>query len=172
MSGGKIYFVSAPGRIKIGYTAQPDKRLASLQHVDMERLTTIGVAPGTMRIERKLHEMVGNFRIRGEWFRDCEEVRKLADDYLTGRLVLDKFGEEPVAPGESEPLRSSRDVFLDALRVQKEACSEVERLLTEAGFRAARGEPFEDLERAALFLGRHVIAPIAYGYPADTKSQQ
>jgi hypothetical protein len=85
MTQGKIYFVSAPGRIKIGYTLNPDTRLMKLRNDDMEELEIIAIRDGTRKIEKKLHGMVAEHCVKGEWFRDCTAVRTVIEDYLAGR---------------------------------------------------------------------------------------
>lgn len=72
---GKVYFVSAPGRVKIGFTINPDDRLEKLRQTDMEELSVIGVVNGTRRLERHLHRKLAPYRIKGEWFLDCTAVR-------------------------------------------------------------------------------------------------
>lgn len=156
---GKIYFVCAPGRIKIGYTKKPELRLAQLRAVDMEELTTLSVMDGTMYIEHKLHDMARQFSIRGEWFRDCPEVRQIIDDFVTGKIVFNKFGEELVdeaLPKETDPF-DRRFSALDA------AVKESLAIADEIGKRIDRGESISDLVRSAHFLAKNIIGPALHG---------
>lgn len=73
---GKVYFVAAPGRIKIGFTINPDSRLEKLRQVDMEDLSVLSVVDGTRRLERHLHRKLAPYRLKGEWFLDCAAVRE------------------------------------------------------------------------------------------------
>lgn len=91
MKQGKVYFVSAPGRIKIGYTVNPDDRLEKLRQADMEPLSVIAVIDGTRRLERHLHEKLSPFRLKGEWFLDCAAVRDAMNECLSSRPI---FAEE------------------------------------------------------------------------------
>jgi len=86
MKLGKVYFIEAPGRIKIGYTRQPEKRLRSLQNGDMESLKPIAVIDGSRFLEKALHGVAAPYHLRGEWFRDCSEVRQIISDALTGKF--------------------------------------------------------------------------------------
>src|SRR4051812_5494912 len=90
MVAGKVYFVSAPGRIKIGYTRHPERRLSGLQTTDMEQLTILGVVPGTRAFEKMLHVRAEPHRLRGEWFADCEAVRAIVSDALSGKYKVDE----------------------------------------------------------------------------------
>jgi hypothetical protein len=83
----KVYFVGAPGRIKIGYTVHPEKRLQSLQQIDMERLTSLAVIHGTRVTERQLHDLLRDYHIRGEWFKDCPEVRAVMARAIAGEFA-------------------------------------------------------------------------------------
>jgi len=85
MKIGKVYFVSAPGRIKIGYTVNPDDRLEKLRQVDMEELVVIGIIDGTRRLERHLHKELSPFRLKGEWFLDCAAVRSAISECLSSK---------------------------------------------------------------------------------------
>lgn len=84
---GKVYFVAAPGRIKIGYTCQPERRLRTLRHVDMEDLAVVAIIDGDRRVERDIHERLREHRLRGEWFLDCAEVRSAIEDAVAGKFV-------------------------------------------------------------------------------------
>lgn len=85
---GKIYFVSAPGRIKIGYTANPDDRLEKLRQVDMESLSVLATIDGSRRLERHLHEKLAPYRLKGEWFLDCAAVRAAISECLDSNAPL------------------------------------------------------------------------------------
>lgn len=147
---GKVYFVSAPGRIKIGYTMQPDQRLKHLRSMDMEQLEMIAVKDGTRRIEHALHALVADHRIRGEWFKDCPEVRLVIGDFLSDKLVFDEFGKDPKA------LPAHRN---DGLAIVNDAIKESFALAEEIMRRAHRKEDISDLVRSAHFLAEKVIAP-------------
>lgn len=98
---GKVYFVEAPGRIKIGYTVNPDDRLEKLRQADMETLTVVAVIDGTRRLERHLHGKLAPFRIKGEWFLDCLGVRDAIGECLSSK---DAFREEREFTGPTSAL--------------------------------------------------------------------
>lgn len=86
----KVYFVSAPGRVKIGFTCRPEKRLKDLQKGDMETLSVIAIIDGSRFLEKTLHHILQPHRLRGEWFADCAEVRAEIDSAIAGKYPLEK----------------------------------------------------------------------------------
>lgn len=76
MKPGTVYFVGAPGRIKIGFTTNPEIRLLALRNADMEPLTVIASLVGERRHERAIHGRFAHLKIKNEWFRDCGELRE------------------------------------------------------------------------------------------------
>jgi len=72
-----VYFIRAgvDGPIKIGYTRYPRRRISNLQTASPVQLRLVAVIEGRRADEAKLHEDLRAYRIRGEWFADCPEVR-------------------------------------------------------------------------------------------------
>jgi hypothetical protein len=80
---GLVYIIRAEEsrRVKIGYTStEPIRRLAALQTGSPDRLSIVATVPGSMRLERSIHETLRASRSHGEWFSDTEEVRKFVDE--------------------------------------------------------------------------------------------
>ena len=75
---GYIYFIQgvSGGPIKIGYSKNPQKRLATFQTSHSERLVILGCVKGNIAYERQLHKQFSAYRIRGngEWFRPGREI--------------------------------------------------------------------------------------------------
>ena len=64
-----VYFIqSSDGRIKIGVSNHPEKRLASLQTGHAGELRLLATTPGDYRVERDWHARFAIHRLRGEWF--------------------------------------------------------------------------------------------------------
>jgi hypothetical protein len=82
-----VYFVQAgPVAIKIGYTAREDVffRIDQLQVGNPYKLRLLGVIRGSRRDERKLHELFGEWRMQGEWFKArAPGMRELIDELST-----------------------------------------------------------------------------------------
>jgi len=70
----KIYFLAAAGLIKIGVTADVDKRVCSLRNSCPVELEFLGAYPGTRTDERELHERFRHLRRHGEWFAEAPEL--------------------------------------------------------------------------------------------------
>lgn len=98
MNEGKVYFVSAPGRIKIGFTRRPERRLLTLRRADMEELSVIAIIDGSRFLEKTLHAILKNHRVRGEWFADCAVVRAEIESARAGKYPLEA---EVVIPSAS-----------------------------------------------------------------------
>lgn len=65
-----IYFIhdKQSGAVKIGYAADPQKRLAELQTGCPNGLELIRTLHGQRREEKEVHRRLKRFRHRGEWF--------------------------------------------------------------------------------------------------------
>lgn len=155
---GKVYFVSAPGRIKIGYTRNPERRLMQLRSNDLETLTSMGAIAGSRALEARLHDALNEYCIKGEWFLDCEAVRSVVEEALAGKF---KFIDAPAI--DEAPARSVERGSLDIMSVVRPALDELKRIAFEIEGRIARGEPIGDLARMALFLSQHVVGPGLHG---------
>lgn len=85
---GFVYFIQGlcGGAIKVGYSADPKKRLLELQTGYPDTLTILLMIPGDERTERTLHRLFEASRLKGEWFRP--------DDY-----IMDKIKELKVKYG-------------------------------------------------------------------------
>lgn len=77
LRGSCVYFIQvSSGPIKIGYASRDVyERLANLQVGNHEEMRLLAVASGTAALERALHKRLARHCVRGEWFRDCDEVR-------------------------------------------------------------------------------------------------
>lgn len=149
---GKIYFVAAPLRIKIGFTTRPEARLAQLRQTDMEELQVLHIVDSFKPVEKMLHDLLAPYRIKGEWFNDCPNVRTVIADFTSGRLAFNV----------AEPLRpSSSDFLCQSVQARNSAEREAHSLLDEIERRIARRESVSDLVRSACFLAENIIAPVS-----------
>ena len=98
---GTIYYIrcSETNFIKIGYTrGNPLSRMASLQTGTPSKLAIMAVHPGTMDMERKIHEKLAAHRVRGEWFDDSDEVFDHLAQVIATTIAMAKIeGREPPA---------------------------------------------------------------------------
>ena len=65
---GFVYVVQAGDAIKIGFSADPERRIKNLQTSHQETLETLLIFPGSVGLEKQLHRRYAQYRIRGEWF--------------------------------------------------------------------------------------------------------
>jgi hypothetical protein len=91
MKAGYVYFVQGVdgGPIKIGWTQNPEQRLEQLQAATHEELRLLDYVLGDRRVERALHDLLSDYRVRGEWFDDCGPVRDAVSDAVRGAEVRD-----------------------------------------------------------------------------------
>src|SRR5262245_43185129 len=70
MDTGFVYVIHAvgTGRVKIGYSLEPTKRLSDLQTASPFPLELIGMRPGTPDLERAIHQHLHKYHCVGEWF--------------------------------------------------------------------------------------------------------
>ena len=96
---GNIYFIRCQKYVKIGYAKDVSKRLSELQVGCPFELQIMSVIPGTPALERRFHEVLRDFHIRGEWFlcNTSSPVRKI--------MVLLNNGERPKTLDEIRILR-------------------------------------------------------------------
>lgn len=98
-----LYFIRHGRRdvVKIGYSADPIRRLAGLQTSSPDRLSLLGVCPGDREDEAALHQQLAHLHKRGEWFRDTAELRAAVKELCTGHRL---YGRCPRCGVSSKPL--------------------------------------------------------------------
>lgn len=98
----KIYFAGAAGRIKIGTTTKKvTERITAINSHLSKPLEVIGFIEGGNPLEHAIHKHLQQYRIKGEWFRDCAELRKEID-----RLIVQ--GPRAIGFEGEKVLRSER----------------------------------------------------------------
>jgi len=85
---GYVYFIQSKngGPIKIGYSNNPQKRLATFQTSQADRLVILGLIPGDIPYERQLHSKFAKYRIRGdgEWFQPSKYIVNFINNNAMG----------------------------------------------------------------------------------------
>lgn len=79
----EVYFAESQGRIKIGYSKNVAARVRNLNSGNPGAITVIATMPGGRPLESRLHAELAAFRLQGEWFNDCAEVRSAIQKYST-----------------------------------------------------------------------------------------
>lgn len=89
---GFIYFMKPVGHvgpIKIGYAADPSKRLASCQSWSPSKLEIVAVCPGDIILERNIHGCLADCHSHGEWFHPTARVLALLYKVKQGEAIKD-----------------------------------------------------------------------------------
>lgn len=79
-----VYFIAAPGRVKIGYTTNIVRRFRNLSTASPDQIRFIGAVEGDRALERALHATLNAFRTNGEWFADTPEVQEVIHRVIAG----------------------------------------------------------------------------------------
>lgn len=83
MSNGIVYFIECADRIKIGFTKRTvAKRIRGLTTGAPDDLKVLAAVEGSVPFERAIHKAAKQYRVRGEWFKNCPEVRDLMHDIV------------------------------------------------------------------------------------------
>ncbi len=86
-----VYFIGDGGFVKIGFTANLEKRLKQLQTGHRTPLYVLATIPGgTRNTERLLHEELKQHRGNGEWFKCQNEALQLLAAARAGKPLLTK----------------------------------------------------------------------------------
>jgi hypothetical protein len=75
---GYVYFIRQGDWVKIGYSANPHKRLSGLQTSNPKPLTLLKTIKADQSYEKHLHNQLMYANVRGEWF-DYEKVTERID---------------------------------------------------------------------------------------------
>lgn len=103
---GKVYFLhdAANKSIKIGWTAgDPLKRLYHCQIGNPNTLKLIGFVEGERVQEQEWHDRFGFYHLRGEWFREVENLMEAIAEYSIMPAEQSTYDEN------WHPLRKYRD---------------------------------------------------------------
>lgn len=75
---GWLYFIQEEGGgpIKVGFANDVQMRLKQLQTGNPRQLVLLVAMPGHSELEACIHRCWERYRIRGEWFADCEEIQQ------------------------------------------------------------------------------------------------
>jgi hypothetical protein len=112
---GKVYFIRAGDKIKIGFSTRPLDRLKALQTAHPGCLEIIGIMHGAFSLEGRLHEQFSRYRIRGEWFRLSPEiVRYIEANTLEGQARAAAKREAYLVP--QQPMPRTADAAVAEIR--------------------------------------------------------
>jgi DNA-binding transcriptional regulator YdaS (Cro superfamily) len=92
---GFVYFLRCGDFVKIGYSANPKRRLRYLQTATPFDFELLGVHPGAKWQEKQLHKIFASSRHRHEWFRADQTILEIA---MSGLPSMDAPPQRPPAP--------------------------------------------------------------------------
>jgi hypothetical protein len=108
--GEVIYFISDGGRaIKVGRSRQVGKRFRHMQSGNSTALEYLGCTDGGFDHEQEMFRRLAAYRLRGEWFADCSEVRAAVTDAIKNGIAVEPrlaivSGDPLLEPGWDEGL--------------------------------------------------------------------
>lgn len=109
LGSGFVYFLRVGAHVKIGFSRNPVARLEAMSTALTEPITSFVLMPGTMAMEKALHQAVESRRTSGEWYRaDGLLIRLIAHAAAYGRLPGDLSHRDfPHQPGSFSPAASA-----------------------------------------------------------------
>lgn len=94
---GFVYFLRCGDFVKIGFSANPKRRLRYLQTAMPFNFELLGAHPGTKWHEQQLHKIFASLRHRHEWFCADQAILEIAVKGLPSidapRPITNAFGE-------------------------------------------------------------------------------
>ena len=94
-----VYVISSQNKhYKIGVAKSPIRRLRELQTAHPFRLAIAAVADWPNSAERRIHSILRPYRLRGEWFRACDELTELITAIQSGASFNEWVLSRPDAP--------------------------------------------------------------------------
>lgn len=115
-----VYFIAhaGTGRVKIGITGDPFRRLRQIQTHSPVALKIVGVLPNLEGLEREIHAHLSQTRLHGEWFDPSQELRDIIEAAFTaatGSTADDLRTTIPPAANHSDRTRleSRMDAGID-----------------------------------------------------------
>lgn len=109
---GFVYAIGGNiGRVKIGWSADPCKRLVKIKSDCPTACTLIGIVEATKAQEAEAHALLEPWKIQGEWFRHDGPVAAFV-------AMLRPPRPKPVVSGYQHPLRAFRHQQTPRLRLK------------------------------------------------------
>lgn len=99
---GHVYLAEALeiGRIKVGWSKNPNKRVANISSESPVKVRLIAFKDGTIKDEGRVHLRLKEWRLKGEWFLLCDgSLGVLRDEF--GDINLKS--EQPRPPPKEVP---------------------------------------------------------------------
>jgi hypothetical protein len=82
-SPGYVYAIRSGVHLKIGFANDLQQRINDLQVSSPHEIELIGSVTGYREHERRIQMQFAPYRVRGEWFRDCDAIRRFFASTVT-----------------------------------------------------------------------------------------
>lgn len=79
-----VYFLQSGDAIKVGCTDRLGVRMPAIEAQLGNQVECIGWVFGSFGTENLIHKRLDQYRVKGEWFYDCPQVRELIQ-FITER---------------------------------------------------------------------------------------
>lgn len=107
-ANAQVYFIAVGDIVKIGYSKNVAARFATLTAGGKAGVVTpegynhreaelLGCIPGGQYVERQIHWLLTEHRVRGEWFRLSEPVIAAIDYFLYGEPIPEALSRKMIA---------------------------------------------------------------------------
>jgi len=73
---GHVYANRSGRHLKIGFAQDVQERMTALQVLSPRKVELVGSVTGYREHERKIQRRFAEYHVRGEWFRDCDPIRR------------------------------------------------------------------------------------------------
>ena len=75
-------------RYKVGFTQKKaSERMQQIQNASGTELVLINTFEGSRKNEKKLHEYLKKYRLKGEWYKDEKQIEALFERFLVGVMT-------------------------------------------------------------------------------------
>lgn len=110
---GFVYAIGdGEGRVKIGWSSDPVRRLTKLGSDCPQSAVLLGVVPATKAQEKQTHEILQRWRIKGDWFR-------LESHVATFVSMLPKPGPRLVPSVRTSKHRHPLSIWIEANKLTR-----------------------------------------------------
>jgi len=95
---GTVYMLRTDAYIKLGWSGQSpwDRRLHQIRNASPYHLEVLAARPGTLEQEQELHAGAKQWKHRGDWYNDCQELRVYCDRFF----FPTELGDPSLVPAE------------------------------------------------------------------------
>lgn len=108
---GTVYFLADADYqfMKVGFSRNVQRRLAQIQDGGPLQLFVVDEFPGSVNDERAVHDLLKEYRIRGEWFQSDAVLEFLEDAEMARQRIFAKRYFKPAIHTSEEKILNDID---------------------------------------------------------------